>query len=560
MPVALARDGHGVRRRLAIVATALALLAAACSDDGGGGSDAAGLVTNVGVAKAPNSELTAVVTVETEDPSRVTVTAESDGHEVAVPETEELATTHEVPLLGLRAGTTYDVAVTAVDEDGGRETAAAVEHTSGPLPETLPDLEIETDPERMAPGVTLFNLMEWTESGRLGPEGVLVALDEEGEIVWYYQSPRGISDVSPTPRGTLLLSANDVVIQEIDMLGNTLRELGTRVATEYVPVNAVGASQTTEATEPIAIDSAHHELYELPSGNLLTLSTEVVELDEATAAQVCPENPSTAFVGDVVVELTPDGEVVQEWPISAVYDPAVRPGASACGEANPVAPPNWFYPHVDDTRDWTHGNAVVLDEEANALLVSLRHLDAVVALRYQDDESGPAGALLWELGPDGTLTLEGDGELSYHQHAVEPHDDGTLLLYDNGNFRPGTESAGGDQPDYSRAVEYEIDVESGTARQVWEHQDVGPDGNPVYAYFLSDADQLENGNVLITHGGIEHPETGGLYARLVEVVPEGDSGGDVVFDVTVGDGSGGGWTVYRADRLPTLSFAGLDLS
>lgn len=50
-------------------------------------------------------------------------------------------------------------------------------------------------------------------------------------------------------------------------------------------------------------------------------------------------------------------------------------------------------------------------------------------------------------------------------------DDGTLIMYDNGNMRPGTTVGGGTAPPFSRAVQYEIDVDAGTATQLWEHRD-----------------------------------------------------------------------------------------
>jgi hypothetical protein len=77
-----------------------------------------------------------------------------------------------------------------------------------------------------------------------------------------------------------------------------------------------------------------------------------------------------------------------------------------------------------------------------------------------------------------------------------------MLLFDNGNRRPGTASEGGTgAPPFSRAVRYQLDLADGTVRQLWQHRATAPDGKPVYAPFLSDADQLSNGNVLITYGG-----------------------------------------------------------
>jgi hypothetical protein len=79
--------------------------------------------------------------------------------------------------------------------------------------------------------------------------------------------------------------------------------------------------------------------------------------------------------------------------------------------------------------------------------------------------------------------------------------DGSIVLYDNGNFRPGTVLADGDAAPYSRAVRIEVDDESDdpaewSARQVWDHVLEDPKtGTPAFAPFVSDADALPNGNV-----------------------------------------------------------------
>lgn len=535
----------------------LAAGVAAASCTAGGSPGGADLLTSIDIAAGPSSVLSAVVTVRSAVPVRVSVVARGGGDQVTTPSTDDLDTRHEVPLVGMRAETTHTVTVRAVDRSGKQDTRQVGELTTGALPDDLPALDVDSDPTRMARGITLLNLTPWGED-RSGPGGYVVAVDEEGEVVWYYASDQGITDVSPTARGTLLVSVGDVGIREVDVLGNTVREFGTRVATEYVQRDLNGVLLTTEDTVPIGIDSAHHELYELANGNLITLSTEPLVLDQSDATGLCPENPSTSIVADVVVELTPAGEVVREWHLTDVFDPTSRPGTEMCQQAIMLAPPSWFYPDRTQIRDWTHANAAVVMAD-NILLVSLRHLDAVVALRYDDDDEGQAGELLWELGPTGTLDLVGNGAWSYHQHAPEPDDDGTILLYDNGNRRPGTVSGGGTEPNYSRAVLYRVDSAAGTVRQLWEHRLESADGTPVYAPFLGDTDRLRNGNVLVTHGGASD-QNNVLYARLVEVVPDGASGGDVVFDLTVGDGTDGGWTVYRAERVPTLYFTGHDLA
>ena len=536
------------------------VVTAACSDDGSSTAE----ITSAELGDHAVSAVSAELTVETEDATLVSVTVDGPGGVFEIP-AGEAATTHTVPVVGMRAESDYTITVHAEPEDGGDADEMTLDWTTGALPDDLPPVSVASaDPDRMAPGVTVFNAFAWDpvpEGTPPGDAGFILAVDEEGHVVWYHRLLHQVLDVDTTPRGTFLVTAGESLIQEIDLHGSIVREWGTRVATEYAVKDLQGRPLSGEDTMPIDIDSAHHEVTELSTGNVMTLSTEVIELDPEDAARICPDNPEATIVGDIVVELSPEGDVVQEWPLSAVYDPALAPGTEMCIQGMPVAPPNWFYPGRGLTRDWTHANAIEVIEERNTLLVSLRHLDAIVALRYHDSKEGRAGQLLWSLGAAGSVALE--GEPPRHQHAMEVADDGTLLLYDNGNMRPGTALVGGSEPPYSRAVRYQIDGDAGTARQVWEHRDRWADGRPVYTPFLGDVDLEPNGNVLITHGG-GSSAAGGFLAKVVEVVPGSAPDGsadEIVFDLLVGDGSappaGGpaGWSVYRAERLPSLYFA-----
>ncbi len=197
-------------------------------------------------------------------------------------------------------------------------------------------------------------------------------------------------------------------------------------------------------------------------------------------------------------------------------------------------------------RDWTHVNAVVLDAKHNRLLVSIRHLDTILSIKYETDAAGSAGTQLWRMGPrGGDFTLTGPGEWQYHQHTIELEADGSLLMFDNGNDRPNT------KPLYSRAVRYQIHDtgprSSWTVTQQWEFRPT-VDGAPVYAFFVGDANLLSNGNVLVDAGGIV-PPVRGVYAQIDEVVPATASGGVIVFELRV---TGPAPFVYRATRLPSL--------
>ena len=526
----------------------LVVATAACSDDDDGGSaPTADVELTATIDDHPVSAISAVLDITTDPPTPVAVTVDGPGGGFAIPATDA----PRIPVVGMRAESDYTITVTA------GETTETLEWTTGALPDDLPPISATVaDPARMQPGYTVFNAWSWDpvpEGEAPSDAGYVIAVDGEGEVVWYQRLVHQVLDIDSTPRGTFLVTAGDVMIQEVDLLGTITREWGGRIA--IGGEDLAGRPFAHDDTLPLEIDSMHHEITELPNGNFVTLSTEMIELDAADASRLCPEDPEPTIVGDVVVELAPDGAVVQEWPISATFDPVEDPGAEMCIQGPPVAPPNWFYPESGLTRDWTHANAVEVHEDTNTLIVSLRHFDAILALRYHDDDEGKAGELLWSLGTNGTLALDGEGP--FHQHAMSLQDDGRLLMYDNGNLRPGTVLADGTAPPYSRAVIYQLDLEAGTATQVWDHRDTWADGRTIFTPFLGDADLVANGNVLITHGGGSTAE-GNFQAKIVEVVP-GDapdgSADEVVFDLLIGDGTPVGWSSYRAMRLESLYFA-----
>jgi hypothetical protein len=524
------------RRAIGAVLVALLVVAGCSGDDGGEAAPertprpsvveaASGELRSFSVRRGPNSVLTAVVSLRAERPLPARVVAEAEGHRVEVPPTEA-AGVQDIPVVGLRAETAYDLSVQLVDGDEVVGSGTARLETP-PVPDSLPSWDVAvSEPERMAPGVTIFDAARWgTDPRPAEAVAALMGLDEDGELVWYYASDQSIGDAEMTDRGTVVMMVPPFGIREIDVLGNEVRLW--QLASEPEPGGPVEV-----APGRYGIDYFHHEASLLPNGNLLTIGATSDELSPAEQEALCPGDPDRfGFRDDVIVEFTPEGELVHQWALSEIVDPRQVPGAVLCEEDA-------------EYRDWAHANGAIIDPARNAVIVTARHIDLMVAFRYQDDAEGPSGELLWSLGPEGTLPLDGDH--SYHLHAPELEADGSILLYDNGNGRPGAPEP------YSRAVQYAIDDSSPdpadwSARQVWEHRTDDDDGSPLYADFLADADRLPNGNVLIDHGGIGQREPP-ARARIIEVVPEPVAGGEIVFDVRLEDT----YVAYRAERLPSL--------
>jgi len=537
----------------AVCLVAFALVSAACSsgDDGGGATEtptatavvegevteaASGVLSEVTARRAAQISVAGVVRVTADEPVRVEATATPDGPGpvVQVPRTAQARTVHRLPVVGLRAETTYAIEVRAVAEDDAVVGQGTVELTTGALPAWMPAFRVDASvPDRMAPGYTLFDIQRWgVEVPADEPPGALVIVDAAGEVVWYHDNELGAGDARMTEDGTLFNLYAPFGFEEVDLLGQPVH------AWVWGDPDSVRPPGTTVVDSPDHdLVSFHHEVAPQPGGDILAFSRYQLDLSDQEQEAICPDDPADFGIReDLLMEFTREGEVLHEWSLSDIVDPAVVPGRELCAV------------DFEDYRDWAHGNGALLDEANNRVIVSGRHIDLLFAFRYEDDADGPSGELLWSIGPEGIGTLPLDGEPSYGLHAPELTADGSILVFDNGNDRPGTPEP------YSRAVRYVVDDSAPdpadwTARQTWEFrtEDLDGDGGPLYADFLGDADEQPNGNVLIGFGGIgqEEPPARG---RIIEVVPTGSAGGDIVFDLTLPDS----WTSYRSERLPSL--------
>jgi hypothetical protein len=84
------------------------------------------------------------------------------------------------------------------------------------------------------------------------------------------------------------------------------------------------------------------------------------------------------------------------------------------------------------SADYAHLNAVIVDRSDGNLLLSFRHLDAILKVRRTD------GAILWRLGgPNDTFGTTPEQKTS-HQHFPVLLPDGRLQVFDNGNATMAT--------------------------------------------------------------------------------------------------------------------------
>ena len=124
----------------------------------------------------------------------------------------------------------------------------------------------------------------------------------------------------------------------------------------------------------------------------------------------------------------------------------------------------------------------------------------------------------------------------YHAHDATLVSGGNVLLFDNGNHRPGSEGG-----QYSRALELKLDMDSMTATKVWEYR-LEPD---MFSVCCSSATRLPNGNTLVLFGSNFAPECCRPFF-IVEV----DNIGDAVWAVEhTSPNKPNQYRVYPADSI-----------
>ncbi|MFV0443817.1 MAG: aryl-sulfate sulfotransferase [Planctomycetaceae bacterium] len=504
---------------------------------------------------SPQIPLAGRVVATTSSPADLTVEVQSGDHRWTVPVESHSRTEHDIPVLGLRPGTRYELSVSARRGDDKWPVQRLVVETPE-LPADFPDCQlVHASPDAMEPGLTLCSILRWENNAASVDVGWIVAFDEQGRVVWYYRLPEPGGAVRRSPRGGfgLIHGARPTGFREIDLQGNTRLQF-----------RAVGLGIKAESSEiAVPADTFHHDVSYLPDGKVLLLSTEVRTIrGYPVSEQNLRQTADANVVGDVVLELRPDGTVAGRWPLLDLLDP-IRIGFGSQDRYWDLR----AYPfYFGGTRDWSHCNSVLYDDRDDALIVCLRHQDAIVKFDRK------TSAVRWILGePTGwrgdlarkVLKPAGNFSWPYHAHGINYRsEDGTLLLFDNGNCRaipprrPQPASAS-----YSRAVEFQIDEESHTVRQVWSY---GSRREPrFFSAFVGDADWLpQTGNVLVTDGGrledsrgrpLGEPPGTRQWGRILEVTR--DDPAQVVFELHVaeqGSESRFGSSIYRAERISSL--------
>ncbi len=246
-----------------------------------------------------------------------------------------------------------------------------------------------------------------------------------------------------------------------------------------------------------------HDIQILPNGHALLMSydRQPVRMDSIVPGG----RPNASVIGLIIQEIDKKRRVVfqwRSWDYFAITD-ARSPLATLTGAS----------------VDYVHGNSVERDRDNN-LLISCRHMNEITKISKRD------GHIIWRMGlnaANNEFTFVNDTRGFSHLHDVRVLKNGHITLFDNGNFL---------NPQYSRALEYEVDQKRKVATLVWEYRNA-PD---TYGPFMGNVQRLESGGNMLGWGGTpQNP-------KLTELHPDGSKAYEV--------GLPSNTFTYRAFRFP----------
>jgi len=412
-----------------------------------------------------NSPLTAVAIFSTDSIKGGSITVKGKAKEDDIKGSFPESRDHIVPIYGLYPAATTEVVLTL---DDGRSTTLSVSTDA-----------IEMDTEGISVQMKNSDAYDYSKlTFIMGLNGYFYAVDSKGDVRWFMKK-NGTLGIKILKNGHLIMPSNYTIeplyyqsgIIEMDLMGKVYREYA-------IP------------------GGMHHDIFEMPNGNLL----------------VAANRPNLETLEDYVVELDREtGQIVWELDMKELIDP--KEGGSL---------------NRSDV-DWLHNNGVWYDEAKDLVLLSSRHIDAIVAVDKTNKK------LKWILGdPEGWseeykkyfFTPVGDKfEWQYAQHQVTILSNGDIMCFDNGAGRtkvtkPEKEVSGDDV--FSRAVVYRIDTDKMTIRQIWEYgRELGPE---VYSEWVSGAIELDSDpkNIWITFGSnLYNPEKGDYDYGPADMFTEG---------------------------------------
>jgi hypothetical protein len=422
------------------------------------------------VAPNPNNVLSAVVTAEVRSAVSVALRFGSAGMlDNVTPAVVVDGETVTIPVLGLLPEREYELRLEAYG--CGTATGAALGHVTSSLPADLP-VYVASGPDP-SPGYVAF------AAGGYG-----LVIDNTGRVVWYHRFPNGPGlNFQPQPTGRYVAfppvsgPAGFGKWQEVDALGNVTRAFG-----------CAGGLPTR-----------FHDLIALPDGSYWVMCDETRQMDLTAHGGVA----NAQVTGTQVQHVSESGSLLFQWSPFDHFDITDLDLSDRTGPA----------------VNWTHGNAIDLDDEGN-LLISFRSLNEITKIETS------TGGVLWRMGGrrNQFSFLDTSSPAFMRQHGLRVSGRDEVLLLDNLG-----------EPAGSRVERYELEAGA-------------PWNNEHTARLIST--YVPDSRVVAQLGGTTQPLPGGRSLAAYGNggrVEEYDAAGQVMWRIEGNPGY-----IFRAQRIRSL--------
>lgn len=499
------------------------------------------------ITKNPNENvvLAGVLKFQTNKPVVTKILLDCEDHSMTLSYDSTYNPSKGLPVLGMKPGRSYHVKLLLQSAGEALTYRKKMIFNTPELPEDpveFPVFKVTTlEKGQIEPGITLLNPRRRSlDQARLNINfGMLVAIDEMGEVIWYYRTDSRISDFNILPNGHIAYMTQDFRLVEIDLLGNVINSW-----------YAAGRPyDTPQDGTPVRALTFHHDAFPLGNGNYLMLGSEnkAIENYYTSETEEFAPRKTQSVMGDVIYEFNPDGEIVWEWHAFDHLDP-MRIGYETFSGY-------WNRRGFPDVIDWSHANSVLYDPDDNSILVNFRYLSSILKIDRNTrdikwifgEPSGIADNLKSKL-----IGME-KGDWFWHQHSPSLSPDGTLFIFNNDNYKawPFDKIS---ETTLSYAAAYKINEEALSAELLWTSRIPGETGLASFA--MGDVDWLERtNNILVSYGALR-PSIEFGYERNWSMIREYTytKPARVVWELHISssdenDGQSVGWTIFSAERL-----------
>jgi hypothetical protein len=418
-------------------------------------------------------------------------------------------------------------------------------------------------------GYTFFSPFSGTKAYLVGPCGKLVNEWDRGTrpglAAYFLDNGLVFRTYKITPQGPFTSASNAGGLELVDWNNNTIWSYEINTPTQL----------------------SHHDAVYMPNGHILVLTWELVYTDELIALGRNPSEiaPQGFMWSERILELEPvgnnDANIVWEWQIKDHYIQDFDPTKQNYGtiashpERFDINLPELASSNSNSSRDWNHFNAIDYNPFLDQIVISVRNSDEIWILDHSTTTEEAAGSSGGRYGKGGDLLYrwgnaaayqrgEAEDQKLFGQHGVHwiregLQDEGKILIYNNGNGRPG--------PDFS-TVEVLLPTQNNDGG--YPQPDTEPFGPPAaewsygglaeeyfYSPYLSNAQRLPNGNTLVNAGS---------PGQIFEITPDKEKVWEYIiplngdFPLEQGQNPGGNST-FRAYKFGAeySGFEGVDL-